>query len=301
MYSSNSNLTDDFQTPSEEMLLDGTVTEESVEEQKTVLDKYLEMTVNSCVLPLEMRFSQINGCYRKAPIAYRTFTYINSVLEGTIPPEKYAYAADETDRGIRLTKWNIKEAIKAIGELKYFERKTEFVSCRVSPQIVRQVDFYSFVKDIFDECQFTDCEKLCLEFPKTVLYEDPEQTKMALLSLKLLKVKSMMAGCGDKDNPISPLFDLPFDYVIVSPNLIATLDKRDKQPIMEAFINFLKSTGIDVIADGVRNDKQITILNRADCFGYIPSPAYKGEVNHGLLRMPLDEATLQSDEEEEET
>jgi EAL domain-containing protein (putative c-di-GMP-specific phosphodiesterase class I) len=301
MFSLDSNLTDDIQTPSEEMLLDGTETEEESVEQKTTLEKYLEMTINSCVLPLEMRFSQINGCYRKVPIAYRTFTYLNSVLEGTIPPEKYAYAADETDRGIRLSKWNIKEAIKAINSLKEFERKAEFVTCRVSPQIVREVDFYTFIKDILDECSFTDNEKLCLEFPKTVLYEDPEKTRMAVLSLKLLKVKSMISGCGDKDNPVSPLFDLPFDFVIVSPQLIAMLDNKGKQPTIEAFLNLLRTNGSDVIADGVRNDKQITILNRADCFGYIPSPSYKGEINHGLLRMSLDEATLQSDEEEEDT
>ena len=50
--------------------------------------------------------------------------------------------------------------------------------------------------------------------------------------------------------------------------------------------------------DGVKNDKQITVLSRADCYGYIPSAAYEGDVEHGRLRMMLDEALLQSDEEE---
>lgn len=266
--------------------------------EKEMMAQYLEMTIQSCVLPLEMRFSQINNCYRKVPVAYRSFTYINSVVEGVIPPEKYSYAADETERGARLSKWNINEAIKTVREFEEKGRHVDFITARVSPQIVHEVDFYGYLKGILDESGFDQPEKLCLEFPRTALYEDREQLRMALLSMKLLKVKSLLAGCGERDCPLTPLFELPFDFVLLAPWLPAYTEDRNKQQAMEALLTFLRSIKCEVIADGVKNDKQITVLARTDCYGYIPSPAYEGEVEHGRLRMPLDEALMQTEEEE---
>ena len=276
--------------PSEEIPAD--------EKARSMMAEYLEMTIQSCVLPLEMRFSQINGCYRKTPVAYRSFTYINSVVEGVIPPEKYSYAADATERGERLTKWNIGDAIKAVKAFEEKGRNVDFVTARVTPKIVDQVDFYGYLKAILDENGFDKPEKLCLEFPRTVLYEDREKVRMALLSMKLLKVKSLLAGCGERDSALTPLFELPFDFVLLAPWMAPYTEDRNRQQAMEALLTFLRSLKCDVIADGVKNDKQITVFARADCYGYIPSAVYSGEVEHGRLRMPLDEALLQSEEEE---
>jgi EAL domain-containing protein (putative c-di-GMP-specific phosphodiesterase class I) len=277
---------------------DNIVDNEVFEETKVVKPDYLEMTIQSCVLPLDMRYSQINGCYNKHPKAYRSFTYINSIIEGVIPPERYMYAADETDRGVKLSIWNITQAIKAVQEFEEVGRNVDFVTARVSPQIVREIDFYGFVKNIFEKSGFNQPEKICFEFPRTILFEDKEQTRMALLSMKLLKTKSMMSGCGEKDNPITLLLSLPFDFVILAPWLTTLSDDRNKQSSFEALVTFIHSTGCKIIADGVKNDAQIQVLNRADCYGYIPSSAYKGNVVHGSLRMPIDEAKLQSEEDE---
>lgn len=257
---------------------------------------YLNMTLDSGVMPLEMRFSQINSCYQKMPVAYRSFTYINSVIEGVIPPEKYAFAADGTDRGVRLSRWNIMQAMRSVKKFEDRGRHVRFVTARCSPKLVLVDDFYAYVKSLMDEYAFTAPAKLCLEFPRTILYEDHEKVRSALLSMKLLKVGTMLAGCGEKDSPLTPLIDLPFDYVILAPWLTALAGTRSKGAQITGLLSFLRGLPCDIIADGVVTDEQITALNRADCFGYIPSAGYRGNVEHGRLRMPLDEATLQSEE-----
>lgn len=273
--------------------------EEQEAEAASNAPDFLEMTIQSCVLPLEMRFSQINGTYVVAPRAYRTYLYINSVIEGVIPPERYSFAADQTDRGVRLTKWNIGEAIAAVRKFDEAGRKVEFVTARVSPKIVYELDFYGYVKEILDEYGFDEPEKLCLEFPRTVLYEDSEKVRMALLSLKLLKVKSLLSGFGDRECPATPIFDLPFDYVLLSPWLAGFIDDRGKHEAFESLIALIHNNGCQLIVDGVKTDNQIKVLSRQDVYGYIPSPGYSGDREHGRLRMTLDEALLQSDEEEE--
>lgn len=260
--------------------------------------RFIKMTVDSGVAPIEIRYSQINSCYRKLPVAYRSYTYINSVVEGVIPPEKYAYAADETDTGVRLARYNIREAMKAIEKMIIAGRKIEFVSVRVPAKWVLETDFYGVIKLIIDEYGFDFPDKLCLEFPRTVLFENEEKVRLAILSMKLLKVKTMMTGCGAKDCPITPLLNIPFDYVCLDPFMTTLSDSRDKGTSVTEFISFLRGISCAVIGEGVYNDDQITALSRADCFGYIPSSGYKGDAPHGRLRMPLDEAVSQREEEE---
>ena len=275
-----------------------TPAEEELQKQAPAGPDFLEMTIQSCVLPLEMRMSQINDVYKKLPVAYRTYTYMNSVIEGVVPPEKYTYAADQTDRGVRLSKWNIGEAVNAYRQFAEAGRRVDFITARVSPQIVREVDFYGYIKEILDQNKFDQPEKICLEFPRTVLYEDPEKVRMALLSMKLLKVRSLLSGCGERDCPVTPLIDLPFDFVLLAPWLVAYAGDRNKTGAFESLIGFIHGTGARVICDGVKTDAQISVLLRSECYGYVPSPAYQGSVEHGRLRMPISEALLQNDEEE---
>lgn len=258
---------------------------------------YVAMTLSAGIAPLEMRFAQINSCYRRLPIAYRSFTYLNSVIEGVIPPERYGYAADETDRGDRLARWNITHAAKAVRAFEAAGRNVDFVTARCSPSLLRQQDMYAWMKELLASIGFDKPEKLCLEFPRTLLYEDSEAVRPSLLALKLLKVRTLMTGCGERDCPVTALVELPLDMVLLAPRMSAYSDNRDKNHVFTGFIGFLRSLPVDVIGDGLYNDEQITIHSRAECIGYIPSAGYAGTVTHGSLRMTLEEAVSQKEED----
>ena len=259
---------------------------------------YVAMTAASGVAPLEMRFSQINSCYRRLPIAYRSYTYINSVLEGVLPPEKYAFAADETERGIRLAKWNIREALRAIRRFEEAGRNIEFVSVRCPARLALEQDLFAWMQQVLKDNAFDQPEKLCLEFPQSLLYEDAERVRASILSMKLLKVRTMMSGCGEKDCPVTLLMNLPLDYVVLAPWITVRTDSREQGAAVTALLSFLRAIPIDVIADGAASDEQIRMLSRADCWGYIPSSGYTGTVQHGRLRMTLEDALAQKEEEE---
>ncbi|MBQ6553246.1 MAG: EAL domain-containing protein, partial [Clostridia bacterium] len=259
---------------------------------------YVKMTLSAGIAPLEMRFAQINSCYRRLPIAYRSFTYINSVIEGVIPPEKYAYAADETDRGEKLARWNVTKAVEALKTFEAFDRHVDFVTARVPASLTRLPDPYAWIKDLLARLDYTEHpERLCLEFPRSLLYEDVEVARPALLAFKIAKVRTLMSGCGERDCPVTALVDLPVDMVLLAPRVSAYSDNRDKGRVFSEFINFLRALPVDVIGDGLYNDDQITAHSRADCLGYIPSSGYEGAAEHGSLRMTLDEAVEQKEDE----
>ena len=268
------------------------------EEADPTLAAHVAESVTAGVAPLEMRYCQINSCYRRLPIAYRSFTYINSVIEGVLSPEKYSFASDSSDRGIRLAKWNIKEAVRALRSFEAAGRHVEFVTARCPAKLCLVDDLYEWMKNVLEEIDFHEPQKLCLEFSQSILFEDLEKVRASVLAMKLLKVKTLMTGCGEADCPVTSLLQIPVDYVLLAPHITALTDNRNKGGAVSAFLAFLRSLPVQVIGDGVMNDSQIRALSRADTFGYVPSSGYVGEAIHGKLRMTLQEAVAQSEEEE---
>ena len=258
---------------------------------------YVKMTLESGVAPLEMRFSQINHCYRKRPIAYRSHTFINSVTMGVLTPEQYTFASDGTERGITLARWNIEQAIATIRAMQAAGRNVQFVTARCPARLALEDDLFEWMKGLLDELDFHTPELLCLEFPQSLLFEDEEKVRLSILNMKLLKVKTMMSGCGADDCPIAKLIRIPVDYVLLDPDVTTLIDNRNKSNAIQSLIGYLRSIPVEVIGEGVYNENQITALSRSDCFGYIPSSGFQGDVFHGSLRMTLGEAVSQREED----
>ena len=245
--------------------------EEKTEEKPEASSPYLELALQAGVAPLEMRFSQINSCFRRLPIAYRSVTYINSVIEGVIPPEKYSFAADGTDRGMKLAKWNLRQAIRAIRSFEARGRHVDFVTARCPASLCLEDDLYEWMRSFLEEEDFHRPNKICLEFSQSLLYEDEEKVRASILGMKLLGVKTLMTGCGEKDCPVSCLIHIPVDYVLLAPWLTALMDSRGKSTSVSALLAYFRRLEIQVIGEGAQNDAQISALSRADSYGYIPS------------------------------
>ena len=262
------------------------------------LDGNAAETLNSGIEPLEMRFTQINDPLRRLPVAYRSFTFVNSLIEGVIPPEKYAFAADGTDRGLRLAKWNIQEAAKTLRMMERAGRHVRFITARCPAGLALVPDLYEKIKAILEEERITEPDKICLEFPQSLLFEEEEAVQANLLAMKLLKVRTLMSGCGENDCPVVNLMRVPVDMVILAPRITALVDDRDKSGAVAALISFLRALPVEVIGEGALSDDSVRALSRADCFGYTPAAAYDGTVIHGSLRMTAEEAAAQREEEE---
>ena len=216
---------------------------------------------------------------------------------GVLSPEEYTFASDGTDRGVRLARWNVEQAISALRVFEGAGRDVKFVTARCPARLALEDDLFQWMKDILDETQCETPEKICLEFPQSLLYEDEEKVRLSVLNMKLLKVKTMMSGCGADDCPVAKLLRIPVDMVLLDPDVTSLVDNRNKGNAAQSLIGFLRTIPVDVIAEGVYNDQQIAALSRSDCLGYLPSSGFQGSVGHGPLRMTLKEAVSQNEEE----
>jgi hypothetical protein len=76
-------------------------------------------TLDSGVQPLVFRYSQINACDTKLPIAYRTETMVRSTDLGYLTPRQYQNAFETTDMGFSRAHFSLEVVHTAGGVCKY--------------------------------------------------------------------------------------------------------------------------------------------------------------------------------------
>ena len=245
---------------------------------RLALYKYrIARTLDSGVLPLILRYDQINSCDTRLPVAYRTQTLVRSTELGYLTPDEYKNACDSSEVGFRLTEWSVVKAMKHITRFVESGRAIEWISVRCPSAMVERVDFYKWMKRLIKENKFRYPTKLCLEFDTSLLNKNTEKARLAVLDMKLLGVKTLLSGCGGADCHTSRIVEIPVDLVMLDKSVTKWTGSRNKPTLVTSIIPYLRSMRTEVYADGVLNDEQILLLNRNECVGYSTDSSYNGK------------------------
>ena len=254
-------------------------------------------TLDSGVLPLILRYDQISACDTRLPIAYRTKTLVRSNSLGYLTPEDYAASCDDTEIGFRLAEWSVTEAMKHITRFVEAGREIQWISVRCPSEMAERVDLYKWMKRLIKKNGFLYPQKLCLEFDVSLLKRKTEATRLAVLDMKLLGVKTLLVGCGGADCPTSRIVQIPVDMVMLDPTVTKWTSSRNKPMLVTSIIPYLRSMRAEVYAEGVQNDDQILQLNRSECIGYVTDASYVGK-NPTERGMGVRKALEQKDTED---
>lgn len=259
-------------------------------------NEYVRMSVESGVKPLELRYTSINACYSKMPIAYRTITRINSVTAGVLTPTDYAVTTEATREGMELACWSIGEAMRHLRAFEKAGRHIAYIAVRCPVALAANGRLEETMKRLLNENGCNHPEQICLEFPASLLHHPTETLRTAMLDMKLMKVKTMMSGCGGSDCPMANLLAVPVDRVLLTPAMTHLAGSRDYPAVLPALLQYLRSMRVEVLAEGVENDSQIQILNRTDCAGYIAAENYAGSAGRSRFDMTPERAVAEKEE-----
>lgn len=257
-------------------------------------------TLDAGVLPLVLRYRQINACDSRLPIAYRTETIVRSTALGYLTQREYQHACENTEVGFRMAEWSIVEAMKHITHFVEAGRDVQWISVRCPSSMVERVDFYKWMKRLIRENHFRYPAKLCLEFDTSLLSKKTEPARLAILDMKLLGVKTLLVGCADADCPMARLVQIPVDMVMLAPSVTKWTGNRNKPQVVPSLIPYLRSMRTEVYAAGVQNDEQISLLNRLECVGYTTASSYEGK-NPTERNLGVRKALAQKDTEDDFT
>lgn len=105
---------------------------------------------------------------------------------------------------------------------------------------------------------------LMIEISEFVLRKNPEQSAHFLEQIKALGMKLALDNFGTGYSSLTYLVRYPFDMVKLDRSLIS-IDSRKKKLVLKSIINMATDLNLQIIAEGVENEKEALFLRQEGC------------------------------------
>ncbi|PKM96225.1 MAG: diguanylate cyclase [Firmicutes bacterium HGW-Firmicutes-1] len=199
--------------------------------------------------------------------------WVNEDL-GFVPPNRFIPIAEETKIIIEIGEWVLKTAIEFGSKLNMGDKKY-IISVNISVVQWMQDNFVEVVENALKDYQFSE-EYLELEITESILIHSFDQTISKLHKLREKGIKVALDDFGTGYSSLNYLKELPISTLKIDKTFIDDIlvEKSKNEHILNAIITLGHQFGLEVIAEGVETQEQLSYLynNKCDTIqGYIYS------------------------------
>jgi diguanylate cyclase (GGDEF)-like protein len=210
---------------------------------------------------------------------------------GLVPPDVFIPIAEETGAIIAIGRWVLHAACRQVREWQraYAGSGSLGISVNVS---ARQLADPAMVADVASALAATGLrpELLTLEITETMIMADEDAVRECLYGLKRLGVRISVDDFGTGYSSLGHLDRFPIDELKIDRSFVAGLGAPGEgASVAAAAIRLARSLHIDVVAEGVEREDQLTELRKFACTrgqGYLFSRPLPAAGAAELLRDP---------------
>ena len=206
--------------------------------------------------------------------------------QGNIKPSLFIPLAEETGLVLPLGEWALREACRQNKEWQDEGLRPIRVSVNISARQFMKEGLLDVVRDTLYETGLPP-ENLMLEITETAIIEDFEKTIQILKSFRKMGVGVSIDDFGTGYSSLNYLNRFSIDELKIDQSFIADIDKADNRKVVNAIIALAHSLNHEVVAEGVENAEQLSILKESTCDelqGYYFSMPLSAEDFHKLLK-----------------
>ena len=180
---------------------------------------------------------------------------------GSISPLLFIPVAEESGLIIPIGSWALRTAC---AQAKIWHDSSAFpdikIAVNISVKQFRQKNFVSLVHNVLEETHVKP-ECLELEITESLILGNVSEIIFKMLELKKLGIRFAIDDFGTGYSSLSYLKHFPFDTVKIDKTFIDNITTDcNSASIVEAIIAMTKNMGIDVLAEGVEDEEQVTFL-----------------------------------------
>lgn len=203
---------------------------------------------------------------------------------GLVPPSKFMPFLEASGLIKGVGEWVLETSCRQARAWQDLGYRGLRVSVNLSARQFEGSDLVAVVKRVLQETGLsaTDLE---LEITESLLMKDTERTRAILEELKSLGVRIAIDDFGTGYSSLAYLTTFPLDCLKIDRSFvhdIATND--DNRTVAEAIIGLGHSLRLDVVAEGVETEEQLTLLSGCDGFrGFLISRPQPPEGTQALL------------------
>lgn len=184
---------------------------------------------------------------------------------GLMTPGEFIDVAEDTGLIIGVGEWVLSQACRQLASWRAQQVPVRTMSVNVSGLQLARTDIVATVENAITSngLQYSDLE---LEVTETFLVHDAEGIISKLRQLCELGVSVAIDDFGTGYSALSYLHSLPFDLVKIDKSFVTGLEKQgNRAEIIRAIIGLAKSLNKVVMAEGVENSHQLSLLRDMGC------------------------------------
>lgn len=184
---------------------------------------------------------------------------------GFVSPAVFIPIAEETGLINDIGEWVLREACR---QYRVWQDSYEFrgiISVNISPSQLKTGNFYNLVRDVLIETNIpTGC--LELEITENLFIDALDSTTNLLNELVALGVKISLDDFGTGYSSLSYLKSLPIDTLKIDKSFIQNTNVTGvEREITSSVIELVRKIGLETIAEGVEDPKQMDFLYHSYC------------------------------------
>jgi diguanylate cyclase (GGDEF)-like protein/PAS domain S-box-containing protein len=211
--------------------------------------------------------------------------------QGLVSINDFVAVAEETGLIVPMGEWVLREACRQLrawdGEVR--RARPLAISVNVSARQFMQRDFVDRVEAALIDCGLPP-DRLRLEITESVIMENTESVRAALLRLRRIGIGIHMDDFGTGYSSMSYLRDFPIDALKIDRSFVSHMGPRGENgEIVRTIVGLGHNLGLEVIAEGVETAEQVAHLRGLHCQygqGFFFSPAVSGEAFKLLIAGP---------------
>lgn len=209
--------------------------------------------------------------------------------QGLLSPIRFMQVAEETGLVIPIDQWVLRQACTQLHEW-----QQEFpmnpllsISVNLSGKQFAHPDLCDKVRTILDETGVIPLS-VKLEITESSLVENPDAAAQILRQLKDLGVRISLDDFGTGYSSLSYLHRFPIDVLKIDRSFVNRMSVSKNSEIVRTIITLAINLGMEVIAEGVETEEQVSQLTSMRCDyvqGYLFSQPMRDTAVHELLTI----------------
>lgn len=184
---------------------------------------------------------------------------------GIILPSDFIPIAEETNLIVEIGEWVLERVCE---DFRFWQRSVSYpgrVSVNLSLKQLRQPNFISRINAILRKYEVSPTS-LELEITETTLMENPRRTIRLLDELYSLGLHLAIDDFGTGYSSLSALQQFPISTLKIDQSFVRDVAvNADDATIVGTIIHMGRSLKMDVVAEGVETEEQLSFLQTLDC------------------------------------
>jgi EAL domain-containing protein (putative c-di-GMP-specific phosphodiesterase class I) len=202
---------------------------------------------------------------------------------GAVSPGEFIPLAEEIGVIGDLQQWVIETAC---AEAAGWARPVS-IAINISPGWLREPNAVEALRVVLARTGLA-CARVALEVTEAVLLQEDDSLLSTLGALRVLGAKLVLGDFGVSSASLSHLGRFAFDQVKIDRSFMRALNSdRQARALVEAMLAVAHARGLDVVAEGVETQEQLTMLRHLQCDhvqGFLLGRPQTGEWTREMLR-----------------